>query len=404
MEERATREAPSSSSSILNSPSSSSSSLGWAAFLATSWTWCIGMYLPVLLVRDFGTWAWAVFAIPNVIGAAALGWTISSPQASAQLVAAHRTACRWFSWVTITFQLYFAAWFVRKISPVGGGLIMTAAVAAIIYALAGRRGDRGWRLAAACVFAISLAAMLFGVMHHIIPQLPPAKSPNVDLVYLAVVCAFGFGLCPYLDLTFHRARQAAASPGDARLSFGIGFGVLFTLMILFTLAYCGIVTRPVRGPAAWMLLWHMSAQLGFTIAAHVRESPTGDRPTGPIGWGTVSAVVIAVGLAILPARNLALSRLPSGEFIYRGFMILYGLIFPAYVWICMLPSWRSPRQPRERSQTVFAIACILAAPLYVLAFIQNRMIALLPAVAIVLTARFVAGSAKPTSPNRQDTV
>ncbi|MDB5302268.1 MAG: hypothetical protein JWO87_3931, partial [Phycisphaerales bacterium] len=45
--------------------------LGWGAFLACSWTWCIGMFLPVLLVRDFGEMGWLVFAAPNVVGAAA---------------------------------------------------------------------------------------------------------------------------------------------------------------------------------------------------------------------------------------------------------------------------------------------------------------------------------------------
>jgi hypothetical protein len=316
-----------------------------------------------------------------------MGWTISSPQASAALVAVHRDACRWFSWVTITFQLYFAAWFVRKISPIDGGLLITAALAAIIYALAQRRGDRGWRLAAACVFALSLAAMIFGLTHHIIPQLPSAKPPQIDLLCLALVCAFGFGLCPYLDLTFHRARQSAESVRDARFSFGLGFGALFLLMILFTLAYTGVVLRPVRGPVAWMLLWHMSAQLGFTIAAHVRESPAGDPPVGPFGWGTAAAVIVAVLLAILPARNLALARMPIGEFIYRSFMIFYGLVFPAYVWICMLPSWHDPRRPSRRALAVFAIACLVAVPLYFLAFIENRMIAIVPAVGIVLLAR-----------------
>ena len=40
----------------------------WAFFLACSWTWCVGMFLPVLLVRNWGIWGWVVFAVPNVIG------------------------------------------------------------------------------------------------------------------------------------------------------------------------------------------------------------------------------------------------------------------------------------------------------------------------------------------------
>ena len=44
----------------------------WALFLGVSWTWVIGMFLPVLLVRDYGMLGWIVFAVPNVVGAAAM--------------------------------------------------------------------------------------------------------------------------------------------------------------------------------------------------------------------------------------------------------------------------------------------------------------------------------------------
>ena len=55
-----------SSPSTIHQPlSTSSASLGWAVFLATSWTWCIGMYLPVLLVRDFGVPAEAIIVEPH---------------------------------------------------------------------------------------------------------------------------------------------------------------------------------------------------------------------------------------------------------------------------------------------------------------------------------------------------
>src|SRR3954471_24793497 len=52
------------------------SALNWAAFLGASWTWCIGMFLPVLLIRDYGPSMWWAFAVPNVIGAAAMGWIL----------------------------------------------------------------------------------------------------------------------------------------------------------------------------------------------------------------------------------------------------------------------------------------------------------------------------------------
>ena len=88
--------------------------LVWAAFLGCSWTWCIGMFLPVLLVRDYGVWGWVVFAVPNVLGAAAMGWVLSDPARSSQLVERHRAACVCFSLITIVFHVFFVRWLVGR--------------------------------------------------------------------------------------------------------------------------------------------------------------------------------------------------------------------------------------------------------------------------------------------------
>ena len=53
----------------------------WACFLGCSWTWVIGMFFPVLLLRDYGFMGWVVFAIPNVVGAAAMGWVLTAQRA-----------------------------------------------------------------------------------------------------------------------------------------------------------------------------------------------------------------------------------------------------------------------------------------------------------------------------------
>ena len=34
--------------------------LSWAVYLGVSWTWCIGMFLPVLIMRDYGIAGWLV--------------------------------------------------------------------------------------------------------------------------------------------------------------------------------------------------------------------------------------------------------------------------------------------------------------------------------------------------------
>src|SRR4051812_34962605 len=82
--------------------------LGWAIYLAMSWTWCIGMFLPVLLVRDYGVWGWVVFVVPNVVGAAAMGWIISDDEHSHLVVTSHRLAAVAFSFITSSFQVFFA--------------------------------------------------------------------------------------------------------------------------------------------------------------------------------------------------------------------------------------------------------------------------------------------------------
>src|SRR6187397_1723561 len=90
--------------------------LAWAAFLACSWTWCIGMFLPVLLVRDYGGWGWIVFAVPNVIGAAAMGWILRSGEISRRIVENHRVACLSFSAVTILFHVLFTGWVIQRLA------------------------------------------------------------------------------------------------------------------------------------------------------------------------------------------------------------------------------------------------------------------------------------------------
>src|SRR3954469_1337029 len=99
-------------SHIANRKSNLLNDLLRATFLASSWTWVIGMFLPVLLVREYGVWAWVIFAIPNCIGAAAMGWTRRTPTQSRDMVVAHAAACRVFSLVTIAFHVFVVGWII----------------------------------------------------------------------------------------------------------------------------------------------------------------------------------------------------------------------------------------------------------------------------------------------------
>ena len=74
---------------------------------SSSWTWCIGMWLPMIVI---GRWGWSgfwVFAVPNVLGCAAMGYIVGSKAKSQQLVDTHRGPMRWFSMFTIGFQLFW---------------------------------------------------------------------------------------------------------------------------------------------------------------------------------------------------------------------------------------------------------------------------------------------------------
>lgn len=369
--------------------------LGWAVFLGMSWTWCIGMFLPVLLVRDYGTPGWIVFAIPNVLGAAAMGWVIRSRESSEKIQAAHQRACEVFSAVTIAFQLFFA---LAVIGPLAGSVVesktkMDLAIGGMIggslilylYITRLRGADRtlAW-----IIFLISISAMLLAVPEMLNPpeglggsMRPVIGSSASDLFWLTPICFFGFLCCPYLDLTFHRARRESAMP---RASFGVGFGGFFLLMILFTLIYShAFIHYAITTWVAIFLYVHMACQSGFTVAAHARELQHGSLLA--IGVATVLTLVSWGAYFLLPRHPLGSDLMP-GELIYRSFMGFYGLVFPAYVWLVMLP-FRGTRRPDRKTLAIFATATLIALPMFAAAFLWQQMFWGLIGLAIVLLAR-----------------
>ena len=187
--------------------------LGWAAYLGCSWTWCIGMFLPVLLVRDFGLLGFVVFAVPNVIGAAAMGWVIRTREQSHELVSTHRCAVSTFSYVTLAFHAFFLGWLTWLLAPLNLtgppfdlllGLILPVAVLIIGLTLL-----RGYEfLASLLVWVASITLGILFMAWGGESQARQGHFPSVsmslasDLWFLAPVCVFGFAACPYLDATF----------------------------------------------------------------------------------------------------------------------------------------------------------------------------------------------------------
>jgi len=268
-----------------------------------------------------------------------------------------------------------------------GAAIGTIALALAMWAVGKRRPWRDARCAAV-VFVLSLIAFaaywaLRGTPNWTeLGAIPPLGARSV--IWLIPVCVLGFGLCPYLDLTFHRARQATVGDG-AKLAFGLGFGLFFFLMILFTLWYSPMLMGFLNGDEMprlwrWIIGGHLIIQSAFTVAVHGRalEEETRARRR-VIGWSVALALAIAV---VWWALRFDRSH-RIGEVIYLCFLVFYGLVFPAYVWLIMIPG------ETRAGLAAMAIAIAVAAPMYWLGFIEGWTIWLAPGVAVVILSRWI---------------
>ncbi len=384
----------------------------WGVYLAVSWTWCIGMFLPILLVRDYGLWGYIAFAAPNIVGAGAMGWTLRSGRVSEGLVRTHARAMGLFSAVTIAFHLFFILWLMSLVRGMPGVAIpdwgMVALPIAGLGAIVGvrratRRGDSPTTRVALVTWLVS-AGVLAGLLGTGEPG-PGAPSQLAEtartagLLWLAPVCLFGFALCPYLDLTFHHARQRTSERG-ARVAFTLGFGVFFFAMILLTLVYGGLFAWalgaeiPAPSVAGWALvavLGHVLLQLIFTVIVHqdrVRAAPGGAGTRATLALGGVAII-----LGLLHERLPHIGEMSGGEVVYRCFMAFYGLVFPAYVWLVMIPTRDGHAGlAGERGRwkgLVFAFVTAMAAPMFWMGFIGGHELYLAPGLALVLVSRVV---------------
>jgi hypothetical protein len=381
----------------------------WAFFLGCSWTWVIGMFFPVLLVRDYGVWGWVAFALPNVLGAAAMGWVLKDAEVSRGLVERHGPACRWFSLVTVAYQLYLIG---ALAGPMGLTVAGLVALGVLVF---GRGENLRDTYAAVLIFAVSVGLFISAqttgeLWTRLDPTLFMGRLTRLDLYLFVPAAVFGFALCPYLDLTFHRARQAT-TPGTGRAAFTIGFGVVFFSMIVFSLGYAGGLANASGhigydlAPMLWpVLLVQLVVQGGFTMAVHIRSlmgrgggqgevrgQVRGGR--GEFGLFVTLALGLMLGLGALlmdgePGPWIRWDFVTSvTELGYRGFLMLYGTVFPAYVFLCMIPTYR--QVSHKAKIYVFAVAATLSYPLACVAFIANRSIWVLAIFAVIVGARCV---------------
>ena len=389
---------------------------GWAVYLGCSWTWCIGMFLPALLIRDLGFWGYVVFAVPNVVGAAAMGWVLRSPESSRKLVEDHRGAAVLFSQVTILFHVFWISWVgwigAAMLSMSGvtntAFLAMLGGLTALAYAGAAvlnKSSDRRKHLVSFLVWTVS-AGLLLSVTFapdafaSDLGTLLEAKPFSMDVIWLLPASIFGFVFCPYLDLTFNRARQACKKPGESRFAFGMGFGVFFFSMILLTLIYGTHLLgdfSTIAGWAAAYLILHVVAQLVVSVMFHSDEleriTPKTQSPLPISGFALLSGAVAVLGLLCNTAlEDVNAFGLTPGEFTYRLFLTFYALIFPTYVYLNVWDIRRRRLRTRTRqSMRVTLKAILLAAPFFFMGFIVLDELFIVPGIAILLLAKLFTG-------------
>ncbi len=379
----------------------------WGAYLACSWTWCIGMFLPAILMRDMGWMGFIIFAIPNVIGAAAMGWVLKSRTDSTRFVERHPGVIWWFSAITLAFHVFWILWlmnFVRIAFPMPKAYLQVVAGVVIAFAIISRQALRFNRMPrlAAVLLTFSIATL---IATFIFPDIALATNEMVKTAPLAgsiaplwmlPVMLFGFALAPYLDITFHHARQELDSQRNGRIGFTIGFVLFFALMIVLTTRYSGVMSWALTGEPypdtmilpAWLsaaLVIHILAQWVFTVRVHLHSIRT--IPGAQSKQALLFIVMLIAGLIGLGAMKLPdYATLTGGEIVYRSFMGFYGLVFPTFITYRFI-QFKADDKPI--SPIAAWIAIVIAMPMFWIGFMQRENIWLIPGVGVVALGAMV---------------
>ncbi|MDF1737288.1 MAG: hypothetical protein P1U37_18520 [Minwuia sp.] len=292
-----------------------------AFFLACSWFWCIGGFFPILLQQEFGRIAFLFFMVFNVAGATLFGlvWDDATRR---RFLSRQKLPAQVFSLLVIGYHAIFMAWISTLLnSP--APLVAFACVTAVCLMLKGQLNR-----VAVGLFAVTI--VLFVTAWASIDPGEAAQPALQPFTHQILPLALGFLLAPCFDLTFHRTYAASANP---RQTFLLGFGVLFAVLLagmyLATPVFAQLLTsRSLTGPGLQAVVAILALQTGFTVAAHLREIGetqwTGRRRAVPV----IGAVVALSGLHLAIGLLMPAMAFPAGEFIYRGFVFLIGVLFP----------------------------------------------------------------------------
>lgn len=321
------------------------------------------MYLPKLMLDRYGWWGFLVFAIPNVLGCAGFGYVLARRARSEAIAARHGMAMIAFSLVAIAYHMFFITLLVNELirhtAPLTWPGLLAAAAVFVAGAVLSLAVDRTWLILALLTYLFSIVAFAAIGFGGAGASVPAGQFDLVELAWLAPIIGLGFLLCPYLDLTFHRALQRSPS----RHAFGV-FGVTFAVMILFT---CFLWRAPALAPIA---IGHILGQSIFTVGAHLREV----RRSPAVSSRAARALLMILPLAAAPllpiARAVISNAAEAGDDLYIRFLVFYGLAFPAYVLLFI-----GPARPIRRSgatMVLLIVFIVLLAPLYELAFLHHR--------------------------------
>ena len=371
----------------------------WGAYLACSWTWCIGMFLPALLIRDMGWMGFAIFAAPNGLGAAAMGWVLKSRLDSVRYVEKHPQLIWWFSTITLAFHVFWILWvmnFIRIALPMPRLYLQIVAGIVVAFAVISARALRFNRMPrlAVVLLVFSLAVLastfVFPDITQATSELASAAPKTIAPLWMIPVMIFGFTLCPYLDITFHHARQQLDSQSNGRLGFSIGFVLFFAAMIILTTRYSGVMIWALNGQAypdtmilpPWLtaaIMIHILCQWIFTVRVHLDGLKK--IPGNESKQTTLFLVILIAGLLGLGSMKLPqYASLSGGEIVYRSFLGFYGLVFPTFLTYRLI-------QAKSKAQSINPIsawiAILLAMPMFWMGFMQRENIWLVPGVAVV---------------------
>lgn len=286
----------------------------------------MGGFLPLILGRDYGWPALAAFTVFNVGGAMAMGFYFKQRAQQQHFACNHKPAIAFFSYVTIAYQLFFVAWLGATISqPLL--LVVVVCIALIIYL--SKRVITYWAI---LLYLLSIGLFISFIGKDWQPFDISAKS---YFPHALLPLAIGFIFSPYLDITFHRAYKNSDNP---RLSFAIGFGVLFLSLLGFVFYYAGSLgdvffKQTVPATVIYPVICFLALQTAFTIAAHSSELTTHKYLKPSLLAGVICLFsLIAVGILIL-TKEAATSwmNVPLEETLYKMFLFFYSLVFPLYL-------------------------------------------------------------------------